>query len=337
MMIKLPENYTSRPATLADIPAAAALFNAYDQHYLGIQGFTENMLETEWTMPQFNPAKDICLVFNPAGDLVGYVEVWAITNPPVHPWVWGRVHPAHHRKGIGTYLLDWAENRVRQEIEKCPADARVAYRVGMVTTIEPPKFLYAQMGLGLIRHSFKMKLDFNGPLSEPVWPDGITIRAASLTDEDIEIVSRVDYEAFRDHFGHVDQPFEDHLARFGSWLKRDEKMSDASLWFLAMDGGRAVGLGLCARRDQALADYGHVNSLGVLRSHRQRGIGEALLRHAFNEYARRGYKGVTLGVDAENLTGALRLYQKVGMAVHRQFDLYEKELRPGVAYSLESL
>jgi hypothetical protein len=42
-------------------------------------------------------------------------------------------------------------------------------------------------------------------------------------------------------------------------------------------------------------------------------------------------------VDAENLTGALRLYEKAGMHVHRQFDLYEKELRPGKEISVESL
>lgn len=61
----------------------------------------------------------------------------------------------------------------------------------------------------------------------------------------------------------------------------------------------------------------------------RRGIGLALLQHAFGEYYRRGYHSVSLGVDAENLTGALRLYEKSGMHVHRQFDLYEKELRPG--------
>jgi mycothiol synthase len=75
----------------------------------------------------------------------------------------------------------------------------------------------------------------------------------------------------------------------------------------------------------------------VLRSHRRRGIGMALLHHAFGEYYRRGYKGVTLGVDAENLTGALRLYKKVGMSIHRQFDLYEKELRPGKDVSVQEL
>jgi len=46
---------------------------------------------------------------------------------------------------------------------------------------------------------------------------------------------------------------------------------------------------------------------------------------------------VSLGVDGENLTGALKLYQKAGMHIQRQFDLYEKKLHPGEEISVQSL
>lgn len=61
----------------------------------------------------------------------------------------------------------------------------------------------------------------------------------------------------------------------------------------------------------------------------QAGLGLALLLHAFGEFFRRGYRKVSLGVDAQNITGALRLYEKAGMHVIRQMDMYEKEIRPG--------
>jgi ribosomal protein S18 acetylase RimI-like enzyme len=104
-----------------------------------------------------------------------------------------------------------------------------------------------------------------------------------------------------------------------------------------MDREKAVGYAFGARWDHENRDYGHISGLGVLRPYRRRGIGLALLHHAFGEYYRRGKQGVALGVDAGYLTGALRLYEKAGMQVHRQFDLYEKELRPGVEISVESL
>jgi hypothetical protein len=44
-----------------------------------------------------------------------------------------------------------------------------------------------------------------------------------------------------------------------------------------------------------------------------------------------------LGVDAQSLTGATRLYEKAGMHVAREFLAYEKELRPGRDISKKSL
>ncbi len=71
-------------------------------------------------------------------------------------------------------------------------------------------------------------------------------------------------------------------------------------------------------------------SLGVLRRWRRLGLGAALLQHAFGEMFRLGKLGVSLGVDAENITGATRLYERVGMVIDQQRVVYELELRPGV-------
>jgi ribosomal protein S18 acetylase RimI-like enzyme len=182
-----------------------------------------------------------------------------------------------------------------------------------------------------------MKIDLKEAPPEPHWANGINVHSVTNPKTEIETITRVDVESFRDHFGFIEQPFEDEVAWFRNWLENSEQMADPSLWYLATNGDQAIGLALCAVYDSEDRKYGHVNSLGVLRPYRKRGIGLALLHHAFGEYYRRGYKGVTLGVDAENLTGALRLYKAAGMHVHRQFDLYEKELRPGRDISVQRL
>ena len=114
------------------------------------------------------------------------------------------------------------------------------------------------------------------------------------------------------------------------------------LWFLAMDegqdsGSQIAGFSLCRKHSYEDPEVGWVGSLGVLRPYRKRGIGLALLQHSFCENYRRGFRKVGLGVDGKNLTGALRLYQRAGMHVHRQFELFEKELRPGEEISVENL
>ena len=59
---------------------------------------------------------------------------------------------------------------------------------------------------------------------------------------------------------------------------------------------------------------------------RQRGLGLALLRHAFGEFYRRGQPRVGLGVDAQNPTGATRLYERAGMHIAYEAVAFEKEL-----------
>jgi len=337
MKANLPSGFFTRNATFEDIQAALDLFNAYNEHYLGYGGFTINLIETEWKTPDFKPENDIRLVFNPSGEMVGYIEVWTISDPPVHPWVWGRVHPDFVGLGIGTYLMSWAEERARMAIPRCPEDARVAYRAGTDTSIELPKQLFKSLGLDLIRHSFRMVIQMNEAPPEPVLKEGITILPVTDPENEIETLCQIDIEAFRDHFGYIEPSFQDHLARFNNWLTNDERVNDPSLWFLAREGDEAVGYALCAKWDLEDSSSGYINGLGVLRQYRRRGIGLALLQHAFREFYRRGKKGVSLGVDAENLTGALQLYKKAGMHIHRQFDLYSKELRPGREISVELL
>jgi len=62
-----------------------------------------------------------------------------------------------------------------------------------------------------------------------------------------------------------------------------------------------------------------------------------LLHHTFAEFHRRGYVGVELDMDSQNLTGALRVYERAGMHVIRQSMSYEKELRPGIDLATREL
>ena len=69
--------------------------------------------------------------------------------------------------------------------------------------------------------------------------------------------------------------------------------------------------------------------VGVRRPWRRRGLGLALLRHAFGEYRRRGVRRIELSVDAGSVTGAPRLYGRAGMRQKTVYVVYQKELRPG--------
>jgi ribosomal protein S18 acetylase RimI-like enzyme len=143
-------------------------------------------------------------------------------------------------------------------------------------------------------------------------------------------------EAFQDSWGYVKRPEEEGFARFEHRVIQDPAF-DPTLWYLAMDGEEIAGVAGCDPQTGEDTEMGFVSVLGVRRLWRRRGVGLALLHHAFGEFHRRGKKRVGLGVDADSLTGATRLYERAGMHVARQIVTYEKELRPGEELGRQSL
>jgi mycothiol synthase len=336
LIVELPEGFTARGANMSDIESSIALINRWSRWVIGRdESASVEDVRTEWTAPGFDPAEDIRLVFAPNGEMVGYIEVWTTAKPPVHPGIWGRVDPAYENIGIGTWMMQWAEARALRVLPALSSELRFAPRLGIWRQAEQSKKFFKDFGYQHIRSSYHMLIEMDAPVPEPDFPEGITLRTFR-PGTDAEAVYRTDTEAFRDHFGFVELPFEEGFQRFKHFMI-DVETFDPSLWFLAMDGDEIAGVNLCRPESYDDPDMGWVGSLGVRRPWRKRGIGLALLRHSFNEFYKRGKRRVGLGVDAQNLTGALRLYESAGMHVHHAFDQYEKELRPGTEISVQSL
>jgi ribosomal protein S18 acetylase RimI-like enzyme len=133
-------------------------------------------------------------------------------------------------------------------------------------------------------------------------------------------VHEADEEAFEDHWGSVHTSLEEwrHFMTAAHY--------DPALWFVVWDGDEIAGISLCNAGWTGDPGLGWVNVLGVRRPWRRRGLALALLLHSFHELEARGMDRVALGVDAESLTGAVRLYEKAGMRVVRQSDTWEKPL-----------
>jgi ribosomal protein S18 acetylase RimI-like enzyme len=330
----LPYGYTSRGASINDLDDAVALFNACSRFFYGKDEFNAIDYRLEWEAPGLDLSDAVRLVFAPDGLLVGCMEFWDLTEPHVRFNTWGRVHPEHTDRGIGTYLIRWAEERAQQALLRAPEGARVTLMnwVNDVDLRTPP--LFEVCGWNLIRKSYRMEIELIEPPAEPVWPDGIRLRTF-VPDQDERITVEADRDSFRDHWGYVERPFEDELKMFKHFMSKHD--FDPTLWLLAMDGDRVAGICLNQPSAQDDPDMGWVGSLGVRREYRRRGLGLAFLQYSFADFYRRGRHQVGLGVDASSLTGALRLYEHAGMHVARVNSTFEKELRAGKDLSTQSL
>ncbi len=332
----LPAGYLSRAARMDDLDSVIETINAATRDLIGADKYNLNDYKIEWELPAFNPETDTRLVFAPDGQVAGIYEFWDLIEPHIRFVIWGRVHPAYEGKGVGSHLLAWAEQRALRSLEKSPPGARVvlqAFVPSIITNADP---LFVAHGFRLIRHSLRMVIDLDAPPAAPNFPDGINVRTMR-TGEEAWVLQAV-RDAFKDHWGHVETPFEEDYQRWMHRIQNDDRF-DASLWFLALADDQIAGISLCRSSSFDDPDMGWVNTLGVRRPWRRQGLGLALLEHSFGEFYRRGITRVGLGVDAQNLTGALRLYTKAGMRSDPRFQhsIYEKELRPGMDLTTQSL
>ena len=266
LVLDLPEGFTARGANMDDVEPALVLFNRWSRSVIGRDEITDaQAIRNEWVSPNFDPEADIRLVFAPNGQMVGYIEVWATAKPPVHPWMWGRVDPEYEDLGIGTWMMHWAEQRALQALNDVPAELRFAPRVGTYREAVKPKKLFEDMGYHHIRSSYHMLIEMDAPVPEPVWTEGITLRTFS-PEIDAEAVYRAEDESFRDHFGYVEQPFEEGFKRFKHFVL-EARDFDPTLLFLAMDGpsGEIAGINVCRLHSYDDPDMGWVGTLGVRR------------------------------------------------------------------------
>ena len=329
----LPIGYTGRSAMPDDIDTISAAINAYTMHLVGEALYPPEYVRRYLTTPGFDLADSCRLVFSPSSSVAGLALVMDIQAPHIQIMGWGVVPETEQGKGIGSALHAWIEPRAREAIAKAPAGARVFLMQNLFDQDEPGKAFLAQHGYMQTRHYWRLAATLDDT-PQPTWPDGIVVQTIDLR-KNLEAPFRALDEAFSDHYGHVAGDFEQKLERQRHNLENDPDYSP-DFSFVAMDGDKIAAVCMCSPQSGLDTTIGYVNGLGVLRPWRKRGMGLALLNHAFGVFKQKGKIGAALHVDAQSLTGATRLYEKAGMRVDQLSHEYQLELRPGVDLSTAS-
>ena len=331
------KEYTFRPAVWEDLEGISDLINAWSRHYLGFNEFKIEDQKREWETPRFRLAESTRVAVAPDGQIVGYYEIWDLNDPPVRVNLWGRIHPDHEGRGISTRLMQWGIQRASRALDVAPAEARVGMGIETLSMQSAAQQLFENHGFKLVRHYLRMTIEMDSPPGAAEWPEGITVRSMVRGQDERRIIQAF-RESFRDHWGYVDTPFDDTYERWMNYIDGNPDF-DPELWFIAEENGVIAGISLCWEKSFGDPDLGWVGTLGVLRPWRRRGLGLALLRHSFLKLYERGQRKVGLGVDAQSLTGATRLYEKAGMHsdIKHQMSLFELELRPGIDLSTQDI
>jgi mycothiol synthase len=291
-----------RAATDADYPAIVELLAEDEEELTGRESRISVNDLREWTS-RTDLANDSWL-FEEDGRLQALG--WCDRAPSGEITIGvGVVRPGAKGRGLGGEIVD------RSEAAAARHGSQRLHQVVIGGDEAAGRLLLAR-GYEDVRHFYDMAIELDAPPQAPDLP------IETLDKSDARLFHAALDESFQDHWEHHSTPFE-------QWWARHEANPncDLSLWFLIRDGDEIAAV---ARNEANRNGGGYVGAIGVRRPWRGKGYAKALLLHTFREFYDRGMPRVTLGVDAQNPTGATHLYERVGMHVEMENVVYEKAL-----------
>ncbi len=277
-----------------------------------------------------DPARDI-LVVERGHEIVGYARVqWGDANDGGRYYdAFCFLRPDARRRGIGRTMLGWSEDRRRVIAADHAAAGEGLDRPHWLTTFvhdgDPGgRALLEAAGYEPFRRFFSMVRSELESIPDVPLPDGLEVRPIPRDPVALRQVFDAAGEAFRDHFGWVDDSDE----AFAGFI--EDPATDPDLWLVAFDGDEVAGAVLngIRRRCDGGADEGWLDSVFTRRPWRRRGLARALIVRSLNLLRDRGLQSAALGVDAQNQNEALSLYESCGFRMASSSTAYRTTVRP---------
>ena len=286
----------------ADAPAVTELVVALERHFLDEAEMTASDLLDEWH--ELDLGNDAWLV-----EIDGEIAGYGVLFTKAHVLVDAYVHPAFFGRGVGSRLAELAEDEARRR-------GLTLLRNAVLGADDRAHALLEARGYRVVRHFYRMGIELEEPPPPPEWPG--RLRPSPFDEAEARAFHAALEEGFAEEWDHHRESFEDWRAR-----RLDAPKADPTLWFAVKDGDEIAAVLVC---DEERYGMGWVGAIAVRKPWRRQGLGFALLHHAFRELYGRGQHMIGLGVDAENPTGATRLYERSGMRIVWNAVMFEKEL-----------
>jgi mycothiol synthase len=227
--------------------------------------------------------------------------------------LYGAVHPSQRGRGLGTRLLTWAEQAALPLHQARYPGHPLALSASCPAGQDAALALFAAAGYQQVRWFHFMSRDLTGAVPYGQLPEGT--RLAGYAAELSQAARQVRDEAFRDHWGSI-------LTTAESWqhFVGHERFRPA-FSFLAYLGDKPVGVLIAHEYDAFREATGrrecYIETVGVTKAARGRGIASALIRRSLAAAQADGCAIATLYVDADSPTGALTLYEHMGFTKQR--------------------
>ena len=294
----------------ADFPLMIAIINAASEADKSDSSETLEDIRNDYKhLTNCDPYTDMVFA-EVEGETVAYsrVEWWQEEDPNDRIYSnFIQIHPDWRNKGIEEAMIRWCEDRLESIASEHPQDGKRFFQTYSSENKADFNEIVASLGYEPVRYFIEMARPLD-EIPEAELPEGITVRP--VHEDEYRKVWEADCEAFRDHWGYS-EPKEEH---YRSYL--ESKYFQPDLWQVAWDGDTVVANVM----NYIDHDYnekfdrkrGWTEDISTHRDYRRRGIAKALIVRSMHMHKAMGMTEVGLGVDTQNPSGALGLYESLG-------------------------
>ncbi len=229
------------------------------------------------------------------------------------------VVPDYRRRGIGKALAERAmvsfRERGMERVEASAAmDSIAAKRLG------------ERMGFTRVRVFSLMKCGLESLPSSIEENREVTLRNIKQpSEEDIRLINSLVNDTFSEHYNYRPASLEET-----KFFMTEDPIFKKQEWLIASLNGLPVGyVGVGVDQEynqQKNAKAAWILDIGVLKIHRRKGIGTRLMLEAMKLMKAEDMTEAMLGVDDQNPTHAIKLYEKVGFHAARKDAAYQKQI-----------
>ncbi len=233
--------------------------------------------------------------------------------------------PQWRGRGIRRAMLRHCEARSREVAASHPSDKKKEMRTWVCEDEGPLIALLEDEGHSPARYFHEMVRDLGKPIEDRPLPEGLEVRPVPMEGRR-QVLEAVN-EALKDHWGGrewTEETFDEFMT---------DPIMDPALWMVAYDGEEVAGTVLnfvhAEENEQLGRKWGYTEFITVRRPYRGRGLAKALITMSMLMLKEMGMEHANLGVDTENPSGALRLYEGLGYENIKTYMIYGKDIEVG--------
>lgn len=284
-------------------------------------------LREDFAEPLFEVDQDLRLWRQADGELVAVAILWRAT--PEQAWVGNlsfEIHPrfaATEHMALATAIVAWAEARLCQLGQG--SDLPLVLHSGCRDTVEARWTLLMQLGFQPERCFLQLKRSLTKMLPKVTLPAGVCVR--TVTTDDAEAWVAMFNQTFVDHWNHHPLTVEEFL----HYTRSSDYDPNLDLVAKTLEGELVA---FCyskinqERNARLEVQEGHVCLLGTRRGYRRLGLARSLLTESLRRLQIAGMTTATIGVDAQNPLGALKLYESMEFERSKSSTVFQKAVFP---------